>query len=157
MGIKDDLLQEHFSDLVKFVKAYASEDQSSSMERLAIAHVEPLVKDFASRWKAAVELMLKDVITSFSNLLCIRMEILKEEVAQLLEHHSRLSECVKLIKGAQALGETGCNAGNTSPKSRISLPRSKRLDRHSIYRGRNQILLIRGTAGRQRNIKRGNL
>jgi hypothetical protein len=45
--------------------------------------MEPLVKNFAIRWKAAIELMHKDVIKSLSNFLC-GMEILKAALTQLL-------------------------------------------------------------------------
>lgn len=100
----EELLAEHFSDLIKFVKTRASEDTSSSSERPTITDVEPLVKDFASRWKAAIELMHKDVITSFSNFLC-GMEILKAALTQLLLYYTRLSECVKKISGGSALNK----------------------------------------------------
>ncbi|CAA6668604.1 unnamed protein product [Spirodela intermedia] len=87
----EELLLEHFSDLIKFVKTRASEDTSGS-DVPTVADVEPLVKDFAGRWKAAIELMHKDVITSFSNFLC-GMEILKAALTQLLLYYTRLSEC----------------------------------------------------------------
>ncbi|CAA2991213.1 Hypothetical predicted protein, partial [Olea europaea subsp. europaea] len=48
----------------------ASEDPSSSTERpITVAEVKPIVKDFAGRWKIAIELLHNDVITSFSNFL----------------------------------------------------------------------------------------
>lgn len=85
----EELLLEHFSDLIKFVKTRASEDPGSSSEKpITVAEVEPLVKDFASRWKAAIELMHKDVITSFSSLLC-GMEILRAALTQLLLYYTR--------------------------------------------------------------------
>ncbi|OVA01071.1 Vps52/Sac2 [Macleaya cordata] len=101
----EELLLEHFSDLIKFVKTRASEDPSSSSEKLiSVADVEPLVKDFASRWKAAIELMHKDVITSFSNFLC-GMEILRAALTQLLLYYTRLSDCIKRIPGGSALNK----------------------------------------------------
>ncbi|KAL0801531.1 hypothetical protein Bca101_056707 [Brassica carinata] len=56
----EELLVEHFSDLIIFVKSRASEDSSSNPERsITVAEVDPLVKDFGSRWKTAIELMHK--------------------------------------------------------------------------------------------------
>ncbi|XP_031273342.1 vacuolar protein sorting-associated protein 52 A-like isoform X2 [Pistacia vera] len=101
----EELLLEHFSDLIKFVKTRASEDPSSSSDKpITVAEVEPLVKDFASRWKAAIELMHKDVITSFSNFLC-GMEILRAALTQLLLYYTRLSDCIKRINGGSALNK----------------------------------------------------
>ncbi|XP_024023489.1 vacuolar protein sorting-associated protein 52 A [Morus notabilis] len=101
----EELLLEHFNDLIKFVKTRASEDPSAGSERaIAVAEVEPLVKDFASRWKVAIELMHKDVITSFSNFLC-GMEILRAALTQLLLYYTRLSDCIKKIVGGSALNK----------------------------------------------------
>ncbi|CAI8603256.1 unnamed protein product [Vicia faba] len=101
----EELLQEHFNDLIKFVKAKASEDPTASPDKpITIAEVEPLVKDFASRWKAAIELMHKDVITSFSNFLC-GMEILRAALTQLLLYYTRLSDSIKRIPGGSALNK----------------------------------------------------
>ncbi|TQD96012.1 hypothetical protein C1H46_018354 [Malus baccata] len=101
----EELLLEHFSDLIKFVKTRASEDPSASSEKpITVAEVEPLVKDFASRWKAAIELMHKDVITSFSNFLC-GMEILRAALTQLLLYYTRLSDCIKRTVGGSALNK----------------------------------------------------
>ncbi|KAL0383376.1 UNVERIFIED_CONTAM: Vacuolar protein sorting-associated protein 52 A [Sesamum calycinum] len=103
--LKEELLVEHFSDLIKFVKTRASEDPSSSSERpITVTEVEPIVKDFASRWKAAIELMHNDVITSFSNFLC-GMEILRAALTQLLLYYTRLSDCMKRIAGGSALNK----------------------------------------------------
>ncbi|PQQ13521.1 vacuolar protein sorting-associated protein 52 A [Prunus yedoensis var. nudiflora] len=101
----EELLLEHFSDLIKFVKTRASEDPSASSEKpITVAEVEPLVKDFGSRWKAAIELMHKDVITSFSNFLC-GMEILRAALTQLLLYYTRLSDSIKRIVGGSALNK----------------------------------------------------
>eukprot|EP00268_Persea_americana_P023312 TRINITY_DN2295_c0_g1_i4.p1 TRINITY_DN2295_c0_g1~~TRINITY_DN2295_c0_g1_i4.p1 ORF type:complete len:708 (+),score=140.91 TRINITY_DN2295_c0_g1_i4:209-2332(+) len=101
----EELLLEQFSDLIKFVKTRASEDLSSNSEKpITVADVEPLVKDFASRWKAAIELMHKDVITSFSNFLC-GMEILRAALTQLLLYYTRLSDCIKRIEGGSSLNK----------------------------------------------------
>ncbi|CAL5340732.1 unnamed protein product [Camellia sinensis] len=98
----EELLLEHFSDLIKFVKTRASEDPTSGPERaITVSEVEPLVKDFASRWKAAIELMHNDVITSFSNFLC-GMEILRAALTQLLLYYTRLTDCIKRIVGGTA-------------------------------------------------------
>ncbi|CAA6675225.1 unnamed protein product [Spirodela intermedia] len=117
----EELLLEHFSDLIKFVKTRACErhakplspftktttnhsEDTSGSDVPTVADVEPLVKDFAGRWKAAIELMHKDVITSFSNFLC-GMEILKAALTQLLLYYTRLSECVKRIGGGSSLNK----------------------------------------------------
>ncbi|XBH92804.1 vacuolar protein sorting-associated protein 52 A [Triticum urartu] len=100
----EEVLLEHFSDLIKFVKTRTSEDPASSSDKANIGDVEPLVKDFANRWKAAIELMHKDVITSFSNFLC-GMEILKAALTQLLLYYTRLTECVKRVNGGSALNK----------------------------------------------------
>lgn len=100
----EELLLEHFSKLIKFVKTRASEETSSSMEISSASDVEPLVKDFAIRWKNAIELMHKDVITSFSNFLC-GMEILKAALTQLLLYYTRLTESVKKISTGSAMNK----------------------------------------------------
>uniref|UniRef100_A0A453L2K6 Vacuolar protein sorting-associated protein 52 A n=1 Tax=Aegilops tauschii subsp. strangulata TaxID=200361 RepID=A0A453L2K6_AEGTS len=100
----EEVLLEHFSDLIKFVKTRTSEDPASSSDKANIGDVEPLVKDFANRWKAAIELMHKDVITSFSNFLC-GMEILKAALTQLLLYYTRLTECVKRVNGGSVLNK----------------------------------------------------
>ncbi|RZC49083.1 hypothetical protein C5167_017514 [Papaver somniferum] len=101
----EELLLEHFSNLIKFVKTRASEDPNSSSEKpISVPDVEPLVKDFGSRWKAAIELMHKDVITSFSNFLC-GMEILRAALTQLLLYYTRLSDCIKRIPGGSTLNK----------------------------------------------------
>ena len=68
---------------------------------ITVGEVEPLVKDFGSRWKSAIELMHKDVITSFSNFLC-GMEILRAALTQLLLYYTRLSDCIKRIPGGSS-------------------------------------------------------
>lgn len=82
----------------------AAEDPNGSDKPITVAEVEPLVKDFGSRWKAAIELMHSDVITSFSNFLC-GMEILKASLTQLLLYYTRLSDCMKKIAGGSALNK----------------------------------------------------
>lgn len=101
----EELLLEHFKDLIRFVKMRAGEEASSTSERpVTVEEVEPLVKDFASRWKGTIELMHRDVITSFSNFLC-GMEILKAALTQLLLYYTRLSDCIKRIGGSSALNK----------------------------------------------------
>ncbi|XP_066389078.1 vacuolar protein sorting-associated protein 52 A-like [Miscanthus floridulus] len=100
----EELLLEQFSGLIKFVKSRPADETATNSEKASIAEVEPLVKDFASRYKAAIELMHYDVITSFSNFLC-GMEILRATLAQLLLYYTRLTECVKRINGGSALNK----------------------------------------------------
>ncbi|URE19083.1 vacuolar protein sorting-associated protein 52 [Musa troglodytarum] len=106
-------LQEHFEELLKsnigvyveeLLLEHFAEDTSTGAGKPRVADVDPLVKDFANRWKAAIELMHKDVITSFSNFLC-GMEILKAALTQLLLYYTRLSESVKKIPGGSALNK----------------------------------------------------
>uniref|UniRef100_A0A0A9DDG0 Uncharacterized protein n=1 Tax=Arundo donax TaxID=35708 RepID=A0A0A9DDG0_ARUDO len=74
---------EHFSDLLRFVRSRVSEDLIFYTERPNIAHVEPVVKNFAMKWRSALELMHNGIIISCSNLLS-GMAILKAAMAQLL-------------------------------------------------------------------------
>ena len=98
-------MKESYSSLnLFFIKHVTAEDTSSNAERSSVSDVEPLVKDFASRWKGAIELMHKDIITSFSNFLS-GMDILKSASTQLLLYYTRLSECVKGIPGGSALNK----------------------------------------------------
>lgn len=62
------------------------------------------MKDFGSRWKTAIELMHKDIITSFSNFLC-GMEILRAALTQLLLYYTRLTDCIKKIPGGSGLNK----------------------------------------------------
>nr|XP_043606974.1 vacuolar protein sorting-associated protein 52 A [Erigeron canadensis]XP_043606975.1 vacuolar protein sorting-associated protein 52 A [Erigeron canadensis] len=95
----EELLLEHFGSLIKFVKTRASEDQSSGAGKpITLAEIDPLIKDFASRWKTAIELMHNDVITSFSNFLC-GMEILRAALTQLLLYYTRLTDSRKRVDG----------------------------------------------------------
>ncbi|RDY01650.1 Vacuolar protein sorting-associated protein 52 A, partial [Mucuna pruriens] len=111
-GPEGGKIQMHFEELLKsnttiFVikERGKAEDPTSSLDKpITVAEVEPLVKDFASRWKAAIELMHKDVITSFSNFLC-GMEILRAALTQLLLYYTRLSDCIKRIVGGSALNK----------------------------------------------------
>ncbi|KAL5223750.1 hypothetical protein ABZP36_010389 [Zizania latifolia] len=98
----DELLMEHFEDLIKFVRSRVSEDLILYTERPNIADVEPIVKNFAVTWKTALELMHNEVVTSCSNLLS-GMAILKGAMTQLLNDYNRLSECVKIIPGGSTL------------------------------------------------------
>ncbi|KAJ7297457.1 hypothetical protein O6H91_Y056000 [Diphasiastrum complanatum] len=99
----EELLREHFLPLISFVKTRAGEDAgSSSAQPITVEEVEPLGKDFANRWKEAIELMHKDVITSFSNFVC-GMEILRAALTQLLLYYTRLSDCLKRVGGGKHL------------------------------------------------------
>ncbi|KAJ8770375.1 hypothetical protein K2173_014988 [Erythroxylum novogranatense] len=101
----EELLLEHFGDLIKFLKTRVSEDSNSSSEKpITVAEVEPIVKDFASRWRAAIELMNKDVFTCFSNFLC-GMEILRAALTQLLLYYTRLSDSIKKIDEGSLLNK----------------------------------------------------
>uniref|UniRef100_A0A0E0M917 Uncharacterized protein n=1 Tax=Oryza punctata TaxID=4537 RepID=A0A0E0M917_ORYPU len=98
----DELLMEHFKDLIKFVRSRVSEDLILYTECPKIADVEPIVKNFAMTWKTSLELMHNEVVTSCSNLLS-GMAILRAAMAQLLNDYNRLSECVKTIPGGSNL------------------------------------------------------
>uniref|UniRef100_A0A0D9XKW5 Vacuolar protein sorting-associated protein 52 A n=1 Tax=Leersia perrieri TaxID=77586 RepID=A0A0D9XKW5_9ORYZ len=98
----DELLMEHFKDLINFVRSRVSEDLILYTEPPNIVDVEPIVKNFAVTWKTALELMHNEVVTSCSNLLS-GMAILRAAMAQLLNDYNRLSECVKIIPGGSTL------------------------------------------------------
>ncbi|CAM6121999.1 unnamed protein product [Calypogeia fissa] len=101
----EEELRDHFEKLISFVKTRAGEDSgASNSQPITLGDVEPLVKDFAVRWKGAIELMHKDVITSFSNFVC-GMEILRAALTQLLLYYTRLSDCLKRVTGAAELGK----------------------------------------------------
>lgn len=101
----EEELREHFGPLIAFVKTRAGEDTgSSNAQPIRLEEVEPLVKDFAVRWKTAIEVMHKDVITSFSNFVC-GMEILRAALTQLLLYYTRLSDSLKRVGGGDALGK----------------------------------------------------
>ncbi|KAH7857940.1 hypothetical protein Vadar_018107 [Vaccinium darrowii] len=79
-----------------------TEDPTSGFERpITVSEVEPLVKDFSRRWKAAIALMHNVVITSFSNFFC-GMEILRASLTQLLLYYTRLSDCIKRVVGGSS-------------------------------------------------------
>ncbi|CAH2066732.1 unnamed protein product [Thlaspi arvense] len=110
----EELLVEHFSDLIKFVKSRASEDSSSNPERsITVAEVELLVKDFGNRWKTVIDLMHKDIMTSFSNFLC-GMEILRAALSQLFLYYTRLTDCTKDIDGGSSLNRDIVTLGSLS-------------------------------------------
>jgi vacuolar protein sorting-associated protein 52 len=81
---------------------FLAEDLVSYTENTNIADVEPVVKNFAMKWRIALELMHNEVITSCTNLLS-GMAILKAAMTQLLNDYNRLSECVKKITGGSTL------------------------------------------------------
>ncbi|KAF5930277.1 hypothetical protein HYC85_031150 [Camellia sinensis] len=99
-------IQLHFEELLKNHTAVFVDPTSGSERPInsTVSEVEPLVKDFASRWKGAIELMHNDVITSFSNFLC-GMEILRAALTQLLLYYTRLSDCIKRIVGGSTLNK----------------------------------------------------
>lgn len=81
---------------------FLAEDLLFYTERSNITELEPVVKNFAMKWRSALEIMHNEVVTSCSNLLS-GMAILKAAMAQLLNDYNRLSECVKKIPGGSAL------------------------------------------------------
>ncbi|KAH9547824.1 hypothetical protein CY35_11G056300 [Sphagnum magellanicum] len=103
----EEELREHFMPMIQFVKTRAGEDAaagSSNAQPITIEEVEPLVKDFAARWKGAIEIMHKDVITSFSNFVC-GMEILRAALTQLLLYYTRLSDSLKRVSDGASVGK----------------------------------------------------
>ncbi|XP_039135375.1 vacuolar protein sorting-associated protein 52 A isoform X2 [Dioscorea cayenensis subsp. rotundata] len=95
----EEMLLEHFNDLIKFVTSRGSEESSSSAENPSATDLEPLAWDFLSRWKAAIELMYEDCITSFSDSLCGRM-ILNMAYLRLGFYYRRLKVCARRIEGS---------------------------------------------------------
>ncbi|GAQ91388.1 vacuolar protein sorting-associated protein [Klebsormidium nitens] len=110
----EEELREHFGPLIAFVKTRAvsadpdapaaaggagtpggsSSSGGASAAPISVAELEPLFKDFAARWKTAIESMHKDVITYFSNFV-MGMEILRNALTQLLLYYTRLLDCLK--------------------------------------------------------------
>nr|CAB3494352.1 unnamed protein product [Digitaria exilis] len=101
MAFVDDLLMEHFRELLRFVRSRVSEELLFYTECSNSADLEPVVKNFAIKWRNALEIMHNEVVTSCSNLLS-GMAIIKVAMAQLLNDYNRLSECVKQIPGGSA-------------------------------------------------------
>lgn len=108
----EEELREHFGPLISFVKTRAvtsdpdaaggggtsggsSSSGGASAAPISVAELEPLFKDFAARWKTAIESMHKDVITYFSNFV-MGMEILRNALTQLLLYYTRLLDCLKV-------------------------------------------------------------
>eukprot|EP00850_Spirogloea_muscicola_P000419 SM000002S05499 [mRNA] locus=s2:102884:106791:+ [translate_table: standard] len=109
--LEEEELREHFGSLIAFVKVRAGSGDEQlhtgagpAPPPIMLKEVEPLVKDFAARWKAAIEVMHKDIITNFSNFVC-GMEILRAALTQLLLYYTRLSDCLKRVEGASVLGK----------------------------------------------------
>lgn len=108
----EEELREHFGPLIAFVKTRAATADSDAAAAaggapggsgssgaaaapIAVKELEPLFKDFAARWKTAIESMHKDVITYFSNFV-MGMEILRTALTQLLLYYTRLLDCLKV-------------------------------------------------------------
>ncbi|KAF9619022.1 hypothetical protein IFM89_004366 [Coptis chinensis] len=105
-SLGEELLTEHFGDIIKLVKTRASDDPSSGPEKpVTVTDVEPLVMDFASsRWEAAIRLMCDSVFQFFSYYSCAE-EIVRAALAQLLLYYSRLSCCVVPVCDGSAVYE----------------------------------------------------
>ncbi|KAM0942229.1 hypothetical protein DsansV1_C15g0136061 [Dioscorea sansibarensis] len=97
-----EMLLEHFNDLIKFVESHGSKESSLSAENPSVADLEPLVHDLSVRWKAAIELMEKDIIASFSNSEC-GAGILTLTLSELLYHYTRFRERLDEMEGGTAL------------------------------------------------------
>lgn len=107
----EEELREHFRSLIEFVRTRAgtgeeppSSKGAAAVSPITLQEVEPLLKDFSQRWKGAIELMHKDVITNFSNFVC-GMDILRAALTQLLLYYTRLSDCLKRVGGGAALAK----------------------------------------------------
>lgn len=100
--LKCQLMWVLFRTDYSFFFHFLAEDLLFYTERSNITELEPVVKNFAMKWRSALEIMHNEVVTSCSNLLS-GMAILKAAMAQLLNDYNRLSECVKKIPGGSAL------------------------------------------------------
>jgi hypothetical protein len=77
---------------------------SSNAQPIRLEEVEALVKDFATRWKGAIDIMHKDVITSSSIFVC-GMEILRAALTQLLLYYTCLCDSLKRVGDGVALSK----------------------------------------------------
>jgi hypothetical protein len=66
--------------------------------------VEALVKDFATRWKGAIDIMHKDIITSSSIFVC-GMEFFWAALTQLLLYYTGLCASLKRVGDGVALSK----------------------------------------------------
>ena len=80
----------------------SAKESSLSAENPSVADLEPLVHDLSGRWKAAIELMEKDIIASFSNSVC-GAGILTLTLSELLYYYTRFRERLDEMEGGTAL------------------------------------------------------
>ncbi|XP_039134787.1 LOW QUALITY PROTEIN: vacuolar protein sorting-associated protein 52 A-like [Dioscorea cayenensis subsp. rotundata] len=96
----EEMLLEHFNDLIKFLNSCGAGESSSGAEKPSATDLEPLVRDFLSRRETAIELMNKDVITFFSNCLCGGRNIMDVATIKLHVYYGRLRECARRMEGS---------------------------------------------------------
>jgi hypothetical protein len=77
---------------------------SSNSQPIRLDEVEPLVKDVTTRWKGAIEIMHKDITTSFGNFV-YGMEILWAAFTQLLLYYTHLCDSLKCVGDGVALSK----------------------------------------------------
>ncbi|XP_039120412.1 vacuolar protein sorting-associated protein 52 A-like [Dioscorea cayenensis subsp. rotundata] len=97
-----EILLEHFNDLIKFVESRGSEESSFSAENPSVTDLEPLVHDVSSRWKAAIKLIEKDITASFSNFES-GTRIVTLTLTELLRYYTMFRERVNKMEGGTAL------------------------------------------------------
>ncbi|GMH45399.1 hypothetical protein BSKO_13356 [Bryopsis sp. KO-2023] len=96
----EDQLNQHFKNLIEFVKAAeAAQKQFSVPEGSAIPghgpeQVAPILKDFSNRWTSVIEVMNKEVQMHFAEASCGK-DVLQASMTQLLLFYTRLLELVK--------------------------------------------------------------
>lgn len=92
-------LSGHFTVLISFVKkaetahklvSAGGGDAEGADASGLVNEAAPVMRDFAQRWKSAIEYVHKDVTGSFSNL-TLGMDILQRTLSQLLIYYTRLT------------------------------------------------------------------
>ncbi|CAK9874782.1 unnamed protein product [Sphagnum jensenii] len=122
-GIDGGKTQQQFEELLKSSSTVfvVREDAagSSNAQHIRLEEVEALVKNFATRWKGAIDIMHKDVITSSSIFVC-GMEILRAALTQLLLYYTCLCDSLKCV--GQGPVVPGVGDGVALSKDVVSIP-----------------------------------
>ncbi|GLC44043.1 hypothetical protein PLESTB_000222700 [Pleodorina starrii] len=103
----DDQLAVHFRELVDWVKKAEQAAKRSGVPEgqhlpgFAPAQAAPILRDFAARWKDAIECMHREVAAQFAETSCGR-DVLQASMTSLLKYYTRFLELLKR-QGADGL------------------------------------------------------
>ncbi|GAX77086.1 hypothetical protein CEUSTIGMA_g4532.t1 [Chlamydomonas eustigma] len=96
----EDQLSRHFPILVDYVKKAEQQQkrlaipEGQAVPNFAPAQASPILRDFAVRWKDAIEEMNREVAKHFANTPCGR-DVLQASMTSLLKYYTRLLELLK--------------------------------------------------------------